>query len=234
MARRVKAASPPRSRANASTSSRNARNMCAPLGSWSPMCSTSVGRSWPASSSANRYLSVVLSNPLRTRLAVICEAAGMVPQLARVAAPYGIPVMSSSGFESTTDKYRFAEELAGHDRPTEVLHIGDHDPSGAHMFLAFLEDVEAFARDLGGEAAFTRLAMTPEQIDRLRLPTAPPKESDNRAFYGATCQAEAIAPDDLATILREAIEARIDQRALSRVRRQEAKARRELIEQLGG
>jgi len=62
----------------------------------------------------------------------------MVPQLARVAESYGIPVMSSSGFESTTDKYRFAEELAGHDRPTEVLHIGDHDPSGAHMFLAFL------------------------------------------------------------------------------------------------
>ena len=93
----------------------------------------------------------------RTRLAVICEAAGMVPQLARVAEPYGIPVMSSSGFESTTDKYRFAKELAGHDRPTEVLHIGDHDPSGAHMFLAFLEDVEAFARDLGGEATFTRL-----------------------------------------------------------------------------
>ena len=60
-------------------------------------------------------------------------------------------------FESTTDKYRFAKELAGHDRPTEVLHIGDHDPSGAHMFLAFLEDVEAFARDLGGEATFTRL-----------------------------------------------------------------------------
>jgi hypothetical protein len=170
----------------------------------------------------------------RTRLAVICEAAGMVPQLARVAEPYGIPVMSSSGFESTTDKYRFAKELAGHDRPTEVLHIGDHDPSGAHMFLAFLEDVEAFARDLGGEAAFTRLAVTPEQIERLRLPTAPPKETDNRAFYGATCQAEAIAPDDLATILREAIEARIDQRALSHVRRQEAKARRELIEQLGG
>jgi len=46
--------------------------------------------------------------------------------------------------------------------------------------------------------------------------------------------AEAIAPDDLATILGEAIEARIDQRALSRVRRREAEARRELIERLGG
>src|SRR5262245_40171934 len=163
------------------------------------------------------------------RLAVICEAAGMVPQLSRVTDPYGVTVMSSGGFDSTTDRHAFAAELAEHDRPTEVLHIGDHDPSGTHMFLAFLEDVEAFARELGGA-----VAVTPEQIDRLRLPTAPPKATDNRAFYGATCQAEAIAPDDLATILREAIEARIDQRALSRVRRQEAKARRELIEWLGG
>jgi hypothetical protein len=86
------------------------------------------------------------------RLAVICEASGMVPQLSRVTDPYGVTVMSSGGFDSTTDRHAFAAELAEHDRPTEVLHIGDHDPSGTHMFLAFLEDVEAFARELGGAA----------------------------------------------------------------------------------
>jgi hypothetical protein len=74
----------------------------------------------------------------------------MVPQLSRVTDPFGITVMSSGGFESVTEKHNFAAELASEDRPTEVLHIGDHDPSGAHMFLAFLEDVEAFTRDLGG------------------------------------------------------------------------------------
>src|SRR5215510_8854793 len=110
----------------------------------------------------------------RTRPAVICEAAGMVPQLARVAEPYGVTVMSSGGFDSVTEKHRFAAALARHKRPTEVLHIGDHDPSGAHMFLAFLEDVEAFTRDLGGEATFARLAVTPEQIAEYGLSTAPP------------------------------------------------------------
>jgi hypothetical protein len=44
------------------------------------------------------------------------------------------------------------------------------------MFLAFLEDVDAFTRELGGEATFTRLAVTPEQIPNLGLPTAPPKD----------------------------------------------------------
>src|SRR5262249_45340668 len=36
---------PPSSRVKASTSSRKARNIETPDGSWSPMCSTSVGRS---------------------------------------------------------------------------------------------------------------------------------------------------------------------------------------------
>jgi hypothetical protein len=113
-----------------------------------------------------------------TRLVIICEAGGMVPQLARIAHLFGVTVMSGGGFDSTTDRHNFAAALAGHDRPTEVLHIGDHDPSGVSMFLAFLEDVEAFTRELGGQATFTRLAVTPQQIGEHRLPTAPPK--DNR------------------------------------------------------
>jgi hypothetical protein len=168
----------------------------------------------------------------QTRLVVIPEAGGMVPQLSRVTDPFGITVMSSGGFESVTEKYNFAAELAREDRPTEVLHIGDHDPSGAHMFLAFLEDVEAFTRDLGGKATFTRLAVTPEQIAEYGLATAPPKPTDNRAFRGVTCQAEALAPDVLANILRTAIEQRINRRAYERVLRRERQIRRELSEKL--
>jgi hypothetical protein len=167
-----------------------------------------------------------------TRLAVICEAAGMAPQLARIADPFGITVLSSGGFDSVTEKHRFAAELASHDRPTEVLHIGDHDPSGAHMFLAFLEDVEAFARDLGGEVTFTRLAVTSEQIVQYSLPTAPPKPTDARAFRGETCQAEALAPNVLAQILRTAIDERIDHDALDSVLDHEREVRRELNHRL--
>jgi hypothetical protein len=168
-----------------------------------------------------------------TRLVVLCEATGMAPQLARVADHYGIMVMSSGGFDSTTEKHRFAEDIAGQDRPTEVLHIGDHDPSGTHLFLAYLEDVEAFAHDLGGEATFTRLAVTPEQISQYRLATAPPKEGEKRAFSGQTCQAEALAPDLLSDILRNAIEERTNMRVLDRVIAREREARRELLERLG-
>jgi hypothetical protein len=74
--------------------------------------------------------------------------------------------------------------------------------------------------------------VTPAQIARYRLPTAPPKQSDKRAFTGETCQVEALPPDILAQILRTAIEQRIDQRVLDRVLRQERTARRELLAQI--
>jgi hypothetical protein len=172
------------------------------------------------------------SEALRTRLVVICEAAGMVPQLERIAHPFGIRVMSGGGFDSVTDKHKFAAALADQGRPTEVLDIGDHDPSGAHKYIAFLEDIEAFARDLGGDVTFTRLAVTPEQIRQYGLPTAPPKATDNRAFTGVTCQAEALAPDVLAQILRDAIERRIDRRIYERVLKRERQVRRELLARL--
>jgi hypothetical protein len=169
------------------------------------------------------------------RLIAMCEAAGMVPQLARVAHEYGVPVLSSGGCDSVTEKYAFAAEIAHDGRPTEVLHIGDHDPSGAHMFIALAEDVEAFARELGGSISFTRLAVTLQQIADLALETQVKKVSDNRAFgnrTARTCQAEAIAPDMLAQIVRDAIERRIDQKALRRVLAREKRVRNELINKL--
>jgi len=168
----------------------------------------------------------------KTRLVVDCEATGMVPQLERVAHPLGVTVISSGGFDSTTERHRFAAGLADHDRATEVLDIGDHDPSGAHKFLAMMEDIQAFTRELGGEVAFTRLAVTPAQITQFGLETAPPKATDKRAFRGRTCQAEALAPDVLASILREAIEARIDGRAYARVLARERRVRRDLLNRL--
>ena len=136
----------------------------------------------------------------------------MVPQLSQAVIEYGLPVISSGDFESVTEKHALA-----YGAPVEVLHIGDHDPSGAHLFLALAEDVEAFGPRYGLEVTFTRLAVTPEQIEALALPTAPAKATDNRAFEGATCQAEAIAPDDLARIVQDAVAERLDRDAYDAV-----------------
>jgi hypothetical protein len=80
------------------------------------------------------------------------------------------------------------------------------------MFSPVAEDVQAIARDLrlDTDIAFTRLAVTPAQIAALGLPTMPPKPTDRRSFSGETTQAEAIAPNVLADIIRGAIEERLD------------------------
>lgn len=137
-------------------------------------------------------------------LVVHCEAGGMVPQLAKVANPYGVPVFSSGGFDSLTEKHLFGRD---HDN-VEVLHIGDYDPSGIWMFISLAEDMSAFAEEYGNTIEFTRLAVTgPEQIASLNLVTQDVNPKDGRAFPSKkTAQAEAIAPDELARIVREAIE----------------------------
>lgn len=173
-------------------------------------------------------------------VAVLCEARGMVPQLARVADRFSVPVLGSGGFDSTTFKHGLAGWAAGLGRPLHVLHIGDHDPSGVHVYANLAEDVAAFAASLGGEVGFSRLAVTPAQAVALGLPTAPRKEKDRRRFEGiagdpeATVQAEAVPPDRMAGVVEAALRARIPADALVRAEVAEASARRRLTSVLAG
>ena len=75
--------------------------------------------------------------------------------------------------------------------------------------------MESLAGDLGFDTdiKFTRLAVTPEQVRSLQLPIPPAKPTDQRPFSGQTVRCEAIRPDELARIIRTAIEERLDQSA---------------------
>jgi hypothetical protein len=166
------------------------------------------------------------------RLALWCEASGMVPQLERIAEPFGVGVYSSGGFDSLTDKHRTGREWGGD--PVTVLHLGDHDPSGVQRFSALDEDVVAFAEHYGGDIEFSRLAVTPAQARRYRLPSAPPKETDRRRFEGnETWQIEALDPRELANIVRMAIEGRLDRAIFDEVIAQEEDIRQAVLSQLG-
>jgi hypothetical protein len=153
-----------------------------------------------------------------TYLKVWCEAAGMAPQLARVAHPYSIPVYSCGGFDSTTAKYEVAQRICRLGRRAVILHFGDYDVSGVSMFTAIAEDVAAFvAADKPHglcSVEFRRVALTAAQVDVFRLPTAPAKEQQGRGkhWQGGTCQLEALAPDLIARLADEAIRAEIDLR----------------------
>lgn len=161
------------------------------------------------------------------RVVVWCEAGGMVPQLERVAREYSVPVYSSGGFDSVTVKHQLASEFAAMG-DVVVFHIGDHDPSGVHVFGSLDGDIRAFLDAMGGAAEFVRLAVTPDQIEHHNLPTSPPKATDRRVFDGDTVQAEALPPDVLAGVVGDAILSRLNRAALSEVLDRERDAKRRL------
>lgn len=184
-----------------------------------------------------------------------CEAAGMLPQLARVASPYSVPVYSTGGFSSVTVTHEIAERALSRDVPTVFLHVGDYDPSGESIFDAMSTDAEHFLlaahphrdetnskliRDLrelrGPQLRAKRVALTGEQVEEHGLPTAPPKRTDTRSrnWIGETCQAEAMPPDLLASTVRDAIEAELDLDTYDEVIEEERRDRERIAEVLKG
>ncbi|MFE7664725.1 hypothetical protein [Streptomyces celluloflavus] len=169
------------------------------------------------------------------RLELWCETAGMVPQLVRIGEEFGIACFSGGGFDGLAGKHDAAVRAMEGGTRTRILHLGDYDQSGVHMFSSLAEDVIAFAEAAGVAVEFERVAVTPEQIATYNLPTAPPKATDRRSFSGTTTtQAEALPPDILASIVREAIEAHrnpaVHRQALAR----EEAERRAIRERLNG
>jgi hypothetical protein len=182
----------------------------------------------------NYSLNRQIGQPVYTILG--CEASGMVPQLARLAHPFGVRVISGGGFDSITAKHDLAKEIAESVLPVRLLHVGDHDPSGVHMYNALDEDVRGFLKRFKPDAPVVseRVAVLPEHVERFRLQTAPAKTGDNRSFNGvgadptATVQAEALAPDDLAGLVVAALRSGWDERASARLAEREEDERERL------
>jgi hypothetical protein len=163
------------------------------------------------------------------RLELWCEAAGMLPQLGKVADPYGVPVYSCSGFNSlasvraVVDRVLYNGDV--HGVPTVVLHVGDFDPSGITVYNAFTEDVGRFVHAdrhyrYRQELHAVRVALTIEQIESDQLVTNDfdrekakrDKHPHVRGWkHDFTCQAEALPPARLAAIVEDAIVAWFDQ-----------------------
>ncbi len=159
----------------------------------------------------------------------------MLGQLERVAQHYSVPVYSTGGFGSLTANYEIAERALDRLVPTVLLHVGDFDPSGESIFTAMSQDAAAFVRadriieTLAIEPV--RVALTADQVAAFDLPTAPAKVTDGRSakWQGGTCQLEALAPDELAEIVRAELENRIDFEIFESVLAQERDDRAELL-----
>jgi hypothetical protein len=145
------------------------------------------------------------------RIELWSEAAGMMPQLARVASRYSVPVYSAGGFVSLSAVRSIVDRACDADHPLVVLHVGDYDPSGESIFDSMMADAGAFIAEdkviARQDVIPVRVALTADQVGSYGLPTAPPKKTDSRSarWEGETCQLEALPPDAIAAEVENAL-----------------------------
>jgi len=161
------------------------------------------------------------------RILIVTEHAGLGPANPATADLFSLQVIGSGGWDSVTAKHQLARLIApalgGKPVPVEILHVGDFDKTGRDIYRVLSENVGAFVDAMGGLVSFTRLAVTPEQA--ASLPTG--FDTDN-------VQVEAIPPDQLAQIIRDALEARIDPARFAEIEAEEEANKAQFRRRLDG
>jgi hypothetical protein len=84
---------------------------------------------------------------------------------------WDVPLMVTRGYPSLSYLHSAAEAIEDEGKPAFLYYLGDHDPSGVDITRAVEQGIREFAP--GAEIAFERIAVTPDQIRDLRLPTRP-------------------------------------------------------------
>ncbi|HVM55443.1 MAG TPA: hypothetical protein VM262_19820 [Acidimicrobiales bacterium] len=134
------------------------------------------------------------------------EKAGLVMQLEAWFGDLGIPIVALGGYSSQTYVDEVSEDVSEQGRPAVLLYGGDFDPSGEDIDRDFVERTGCFDK-------VVRVALTADQVTAYDLPPAMGKATDSRsgafvARHGRLVQVEldALAPDTLEELYRDAIE----------------------------
>ena len=136
------------------------------------------------------------------------EKDSLVSILEDVCKPLDVPCFSCRGFASITALYEAAERLNEYENPV-IFYAGDHDPSG----LTIAKNIEdTLTNTFQTQFLFKRIAITPQQIKEMNLPSFPAKEQDkNYPCYventGLTeaWELDALPPEILMKNFKEAI-----------------------------
>jgi hypothetical protein len=118
--------------------------------------------------------------------------------------------------------------------PIYIYHLGDSDPSGENAGEVIERTLREFAPD--AEIVFKRIAVTDAQITAWSLPTRETKTSDSRAagFRRATSvELDAISPNQLRTLVRDAIKRHLPDRKYKALMAAEEEERAEINRLVG-
>lgn len=108
-------------------------------------------------------------------------------------------------------------------KPTYILHLADHDPSG----LSMTQDLRnRFAKYDAGFIEIERIGLNIDQVRKFKLRPNPVKRADSRAAeyvqnFGTECwELDALPPDELQNIIVAEIEKWVDEEAWEATRKE--------------
>lgn len=130
---------------------------------------------------------------------------------------YDVPLYVCRGYSSMTFLYEAAEYIKELEKPAYIYHFGDFDPSGVDAAYKVRDGLKRHGADIN----FMRMAVTPDQITSLNLPTRETKKKDPRSkSWGdkPSVELDAIPAPILRELVRECIESHLDEESLYRTK----------------
>jgi hypothetical protein len=159
---------------------------------------------------------------------VWCEKDALAGVLMPVTREYDVPLMVARGYSSKTCAYSAAEVMRATEKPCRVYYVGDFDPTGWQMARNLEEKLVEFRAPV----RFRRLTVNQIRLwalQRYRIP-AVRRSLLSSAAVRSRVELDAVHPDLLRGLVRDAIERHIDHTHLEALRREEGAAREALQE----
>lgn len=149
---------------------------------------------------------------------VIVEKEALVGVLERTCKQYDVPLLAARGYPSSSVLYDFAQNhiiQKSMQKQHIIIHLGDHDPSGIDMTRDLTERLNLLC---GGPVnlAVERIALNYDQIEELRPPKNPAKDTDSRfesyrkKFGSSSWELDALSPQFLNDLVENKINEFID------------------------
>lgn len=172
------------------------------------------------------------------RVFCIVEKEALVGVLSRVCEEYDVPLLAARGYPSVSVLREFAvDRILPHSRRQniEILHLGDHDPSGIDMTRDLVERLQLLS---GSTVKFSlrRIALNMEQIEENECPPNPAKLTDSRSstylrrFGNESWELDALEPSYIVKLTEKHINQNIDMHTWGERQDEIAATRHKLIQ----
>jgi hypothetical protein len=156
------------------------------------------------------------------RVQIWCESMSVAGIIMDETEKWDVPLYPGKGHSSHDFLRTAARDIAFGGTDTIVYLLGDYDPSGRDIIRFVTKMLREYAAEVDPSVSidFETLAVTEEQIVASSLPSHPAKETDPRmSSYRITeaVELEAIPPNRLRELVRDAITRHLDPGALDRL-----------------